>query len=169
MPTKVDGDVRRTLAHDDLRFFSDVYDAQIPGQTGYLGYPLQLCQDWTRSCLVRASKSMKDFPQVSGIPTAPRKNDGPWQSIKAGTKWDAPPICRWEAQGASPNASEAMRAAESCRGGLKRVGGGAPSFPHLHSPPLPHSALLRLLPSLPFPTSSAPHFRSPRKLSAHIL
>ena len=150
MPTKVDGDVRRTLAHDDLRFFSDVYDAQIPGQRGYLGYPLQLCQDWTRSCLVRASKSMEDFPQVSGIPTAPRKNDGPWQSIKAGTTWDAPPICRWEAQCASPNASEAMRAAESCRGGLKRVGGGRPVLP---PPPFASPPALG-----PPPTPSLPPF-----------
>ena len=37
------------------------------------------------------------------------------------------------------------------QGRAKTRGWGAPSFPHLHSRPLPHSALLRLLPSPLFP------------------
>ena len=142
MPTKVDGIIRCTLAHEDLRFFSDDYDAQIPGFRGYLGDPLQLCRVWTWSRLVQTFKSMKDFPRVLGIPQIPRKKDGPWDT-KHGLNWNAPPICGWYAEGVRPNgdgpparyALEAIRVAESCRGGLKRGGGGgAPSFPHLHSP-----------------------------------
>ena len=124
MPTKVDGIIRCTLAHEDLRFFSDDYDAQIPGFRGYLGHPLQLCRVWTWSRLVRTFKSMKDFPRVLGIPQIPREKDGPWDT-KHGLNWSAPPICGWDAEGVGPNAQEAIRVAESFRGGLKR-GGGAP-------------------------------------------
>ena len=151
MPTKVDGIIRCTLAHEDLRFFSDDYDAQIPGFRGYLGDPLQLCRVWTWSRLVRTFKSMKDFPRVLGIPQIPRKKDGPWDT-KHGLNCNAPPICGWYAEGVRPNgdgpparyALEAIRVAESCRGGLKR-GGGAPRPsptstrlpPALRPPPTP--------------------------------
>ena len=176
MPTKVDGIIRCTLAHEDLRFFSDDYDAQIPGFRGYLGDPLQLCRVWTWSRLVQTFKSMKDFPRVLGIPQIPRKKDGPWDT-KHGLNWNAPPICGWNAEGVRPNgdgpparyALEAIRVAESCRGGLKRGGGGRPVLPPPPLASLPHSALLRLLPSPPFPIPSAPYFRSPRELSAHRL
>ena len=102
MPTKVDGIIRCTLAHEDLRFFSDDYDAQIPGFRGYLGDPLQLCRVWTWSRLVQTFKSMKDFPRVLGIPQIPRKKDGPWDT-KHGLNWNAPPICGWNAEGVRPN------------------------------------------------------------------
>ena len=38
MPTKVDGIIRCTLAHEDLRFFSDDYDAQIRTWLSWLSW-----------------------------------------------------------------------------------------------------------------------------------